>query len=376
MKVVILGPAFPLRGGIADFNEALSKSLQHEGHKVVIYSFSYQYPPFLFPGTSQFAGGDKPGDLDIKSTLSSVNPITWYRTAGKIINEKPDLVIIRFWLPFMGPALGTVAGRLRKNKIKVIAITDNVIPHEKRIGDRPLTKYFIKRCDGFITMSRSVLNDLSKFTTSQNKIFLPHPIYNIFGETISKKEARKNLNLNPDDKIILFFGFIRAYKGFGMLVDAMNDSRIRERKIKLLAAGEFYEDKEPYLKKISDNDLSQSVILHTDFIEKTKVRDYFCAADIVVQPYLNATQSGITQIAYQFGRPMLVTNAGGLAEIVADKRVGYVIEKSANAIADALVDFYDNNREAGYAKNVIVDKEKFEWNNFIKGMFELYAKIK
>ncbi len=371
MKIIIIGPAFPLRGGIADFNEALAKSLSEQGDDVSLYSFYYQYPKILFPGTSQFAEGKPPEKLLIKSTLSSINPFSWFKTASLIAKEKPDLVIIRYWLPFMAPALGTVSRRLRKMKIPVIAITDNIIPHEKRPGDKQLTQYFINQCDGFITMSREVLQQLSLFTTTEKKAFLPHPVYNIFGDAIRKVDARKNLLLSADDKIVLFFGFIRTYKGLQMLLDAMSDERIRNRKIKLLVAGEFYEDDKPYHEKIENLNLKQSVILHTVFIDKERVKDYFCAADMVIQPYMSATQSGITQIAYHFERPMLVTNVGGLAEIVTDKRVGYVTETNPTSIADAIFDFYDNGREAMFSKNASVDKNNFTWNSFIIGLKKL-----
>ncbi len=376
MKVVIIGPAFPLRGGIADFNEALAIALQNDGNEVIIYSFYYQYPKILFPGKTQLADGGKPAYLKIKSTLSSVNPFSWRKTASAIVNEKPDLVIVRFWLPFMAPALGTVAKHLRKKNIKVIAITDNVIPHENRIGDSSLTKYFIKNCDAFITMSGSVLKDLEKFTLTDKKVFLPHPIYNIFGERLSKAEARKNFNLPSEERIILFFGFIRKYKGLNLLLDAMADERIKQRNIKLLVAGEFYGDEQMYHDKIKALNIGENIILHTSFIDKQKVRDYFCSADLVVQPYITATQSGITQVAYYFGRPMLVTNVGGLSEIVKDRRVGYVTDVNSKAIADALCDFYDNNREMEFSANVDVDKEKFSWKYFLNGLKKLYESIK
>lgn len=376
MKVVIIGPAFPLRGGIADFNEALAIALQNDGNEVIIYSFYYQYPKILFPGKTQLADGGKPAHLKIKSTLSSVNPFSYRKTASAIVNEKPDLVIVRFWLPFMAPALGTVAKHLRKKNIKVIAITDNVIPHENRIGDSSLTKYFIKNCDAFITMSGSVLKDLEKFTLTDKKVFLPHPIYNIFGERLSKAEARKNFNLPSEERIILFFGFIRKYKGLNLLLDAMADERIKQRNIKLLVAGEFYGDEQMYHDKIKALNIGENIILHTSFIDKQKVRDYFCSADLVVQPYITATQSGITQVAYYFGRPMLVTNVGGLSEIVKDRRVGYVTDVNSKAIADALCDFYDNNREMEFSANVDVDKEKFSWKYFLNGLKKLYESIK
>lgn len=375
MKAVIVGPAFPLRGGIADFNEALAIAFQEENIETSIYSFYFQYPKFLFPGTTQKAVGTANPALKIHSVISSVNPISWYKTAKMIAAEQPDFVIIRYWLPFMAPALGTIAKLLRKKKIHVIAITDNVIPHEKRPGDFAFTKYFVNNCDAFVTMSKSVLNDLSKFTASVKKKFIPHPVYSIFGEPVPKAEARKRLSINESDKLILFFGFIRSYKGLDLLIDAMADPKLRDLNVKLLIAGEFYEDSKPYLDKISSIENGSRFILHTSFIGKEAVKDYFCAADLVVQPYKSATQSGITQVAYHFGRPMLVTNVGGLAEIVADQRVGYVTDVNSGAIGNAISDFYIHSRENEFSKNAHEDREKFSWKTFTNGIIELNKEI-
>lgn len=375
MKAVIVGPAYPLRGGIADFNEALAIAFQKESIQTTLYSFYFQYPEFLFPGKTQKATGEVNPELKISTTISSVNPLSWFKTANKIANEKPDFVIIRYWLPFMAPALGTIAKLLRRRSIHVIAITDNVIPHEKRPGDKMFTKYFVNNCDGFITMSKSVLNDLSTFTSSLKKKFLPHPVYNIFGDSVSKKEARVKLNIAENDKLILFFGFIRSYKGLDLLIEAMNEPEMKELNVRLLIAGEFYEDSKPYLDRISELNGENRFILNTSFISKEDVKYYFCAADLVVQPYKSATQSGITQIAYYFGRPMLVTNVGGLAEIVADKRVGYVTERNARSIASAISDFYTNNRESAFSQNALADSEKFSWKTFTNGILELNNEI-
>ncbi len=375
MKAVIVGPAYPLRGGIADFNEALAIAFQKESIQTTLYSFYFQYPEFLFPGKTQKATGEVNPELKISTTISSVNPLSWFKTANKIANEKPDFVIIRYWLPFMAPALGTIAKLLRRRSIHVIAITDNVIPHEKRPGDKMFTKYFVNNCDGFITMSKSVLNDLSTFTSSLKKKFLPHPVYNIFGDSVSKKEARVKLNIAENDKLILFFGFIRSYKGLDLLIEAMNEPEMKELNVRLLIAGEFYEDSKPYLDRISELNGENRFILNTSFISKEDVKYYFCAADLVVQPYKSATQSGITQIAYYFGRPMLVTNVGGLAEIVADKRVGYVTERNARSISSAISDFYTNNRESAFSQNALADSEKFSWKTFTNGILELNNEI-
>ena len=375
-KVIIVGPAFPLRGGIANFNEALCRAMNVAGIETKIISLSLQYPSFLFPGKTQFDTGNGPQDIVIETKINSINPFNWLKVAKQIKHEQPGYVVFRYWLPFMGPCLGSIAKWIKKKtKIKVIAITDNVIPHEKRFGDRMFTNYFVKQCDGFIAMSQSVLNDLSEFTNTTNKVFLPHPIYDIFGEKIEKSIALKHLNLNETDKHILFFGFIRKYKGLDLLLEAMADARIKQLNVKLIIAGEYYEDAAPYDELIKKNKLENNIILKTEYIPSEEVKYYFCAADMVAQPYRNATQSGVTQIAYHFEKPMLVTNVGGLPEIVPHNKVGYVTEINSKAIADAIFDFYTNNKEHEFTKNTIIEKQRFLWSAFVNGLNELYEKI-
>jgi len=234
-----------------------------------------------------------------------------------------------------------------------------------------LIRYFVNSCDAFVAMSQSVMDDLGKFTNTERYKFLPHPIYDIFGEKITKLEARDFLHLKAEARYILFFGFIRKYKGLDLLLHAMADSRIRELNIKLIIAGEFYGNEAYYKEIIRENELEDELILKTYYIASEEVKHYFCAADIIVQPYKTATQSGITQIAYNFERPMLVTNTGGLAEIVPDNKVGYVTETNATAIADALVDFYNNSREAEFSSNTIEEKKRFTWSAFARGVQEL-----
>jgi D-inositol-3-phosphate glycosyltransferase len=375
-KVIIVGPAFPLRGGIANFNEALCRAMNTAGIDTKVLSFSLQYPDFLFPGKTQFDTGRGPQDIVIETKINSINPFNWLKIAKQIKKEKPDFVVFRYWLPFMGPCLGTIAKRIKQGtNIKVIAITDNVIPHEKHFGDRMLTKYFIKQCDGFITMSQAVLNDLSEFTSTDKKLFLPHPIYDIFGDKVDKSTALKYLKLNDNDKHLLFFGFIRKYKGLDILLEAMADERIKRLGIKLIIAGEYYEDAAPYNKIIEKNKLQNNVILKTEYIPSEEVRYYFCASDMIAQPYRTATQSGVTQIAYHFEKPMLVTNIGGLPEIVPNNKVGYVTEVSSKSIVDAIVDFYTTNKEELFTQNTILEKQRFLWSTFVKGVQELYFRI-
>lgn len=372
MKVIIIGPAHPLRGGIANFNESLCRSMIEQGIDAQVVSFSLQYPSFLFPGTTQFDTGAPPFDIPIKAIINSINPFTWYKAINYIIKQKPDLVIVRFWLPFMAPSLGTIVRRVKKKLgIKIIAITDNVIPHEKRFGDKFLTNYFIKSCDGFLTLSKSVLTDLEKFTTNKNKLFVPHPIYDIFGNPVSKTIALQKLKLNPSFHYILFFGFIRQYKGLDLLLEAMATPQIKKLGIKLIIAGEFYESAEPYMKIIEQNNLQESVVLHTHYIDNDLVKYYFCASDIVVQPYHTATQSGVTQIAYHFEKPMIVTNVGGLGEMVTDGQTGYVTDRDKNQIANALVDYYLNQHEERMTINCSHEKKRFSWEAVIDGLMNL-----
>ncbi|GAB3326744.1 glycosyltransferase [Hymenobacter humi] len=373
MRIVIIGPAYPLRGGLATYNERLARVFKEAGDDVRIVTFSLQYPDFLFPGQTQFSTEPGPADLDIEVSLNSVNPLSWWRVGRKLRAERPDLVVFRFWLPFMGPALGTVARLVRGNgHTRVVAITDNVIPHEKRPGDTPLTRYFLSACDGFVTMSRSVLQDLQRLGFGQKPAqYRPHPLYDNFGPIKPKPEALQALQLPDTTGYLLFFGFIRAYKGLDIMLEAMADARIAALPVKLIIAGEFYEGAAPYDALIQRYQLEDRIIRATDFIPNEKVVNYFCAADLIVQPYKNATQSGVSQIAYHFERPMLVTDVGGLAELIPDGVVGYVVPPTAQAIADAVVDFYRNQREEAFAAGVREAKKQFSWPVMVAALKEV-----
>ncbi|WP_303312758.1 glycosyltransferase [Hymenobacter sp. BT730] len=369
MKVVIIGPAYPLRGGLATYNERLARAFREAGDEVRLVTFSLQYPDFLFPGQTQFSTEPGPADLDIEVSINSVNPLSWLKVGEKLRREKPDLVIFRFWLPFMGPALGFIARRIRRNRhTRIVAITDNVIPHEKRPGDRPLTRYFLSACHGFVTMSRAVLADLRLLHFKQPARYQPHPLYDNFGPLKSKTDALRALGLDDQFGYLLFFGFIRAYKGLDILLEAFADERLARLPVKLIVAGEFYEDAAPYEVLIQKYHLESRLVRATDFIPNEKVVYYFCAADMVVQPYKNATQSGVSQIAYHFERPMLVTDVGGLAELIPNGEVGYVVKPTPKAIADALVDFYEHQREAEFTTGVWERKKQFSWSEMVQAL--------
>lgn len=361
-KVVIIGPAHPLRGGLATFNQRLAKEFIRQGDECSIVSFSLQYPSVFFPGKSQYSDDPPPADLKIYSIINSVNPLNWMSVGRKLQKWKPDLIVIRFWIPFMGPALGTILRQVRKNRhTKIICIADNVIPHEKRKGDKQFTRYFLKSCDAFITMSEKVMRDLRQFEKDKPAILVQHPLYDTFGEIIPKENARQNLHLLTNEKIILFFGFIRQYKGLDLLIKAMADERIKQQKIKLLIAGEFYEDEKPYRELIEQNHLHQNIILKNHFIPDTEVQNYLCSADCIVQPYRNATQSGVTPLAYHFEKPMIVTNVGGLPSLVPHEKAGLVCEPEPTALANAILRFYILG-EDHFIPYLRLEKQKYNWS--------------
>ncbi len=377
LKIFIVGPAFPLRGGLATFDELLCRSFMKEGHDTQIISYSLQYPNFLFPGSTQYdQTGKAPDGIKIHTLINSVNPFNWLRVGNFIKKEKPDLIIIRYWIPFMGPALGTIARKAKKAGVKVLAICDNVIPHESRPGDSAFTKYFLRACDGFITMSKAVMKDLERFVQTNRKLYLLHPLYTSFGEKLDKRIARTKLGLAKEDKILLFFGLIRKYKGLDILLEAMGDERIKNAGIKLLVAGEFYEDRSYYDEIIKRNGLENNVIIHARFIANEDVRFYFSAADLLTLTYRDATQSGVTQVAFHFEKPVLVTNVGGLAEIIPDGKCGYVVNPDKKEIAEKIIKFYKENKEEEFARGMAEEKKKYEWSIFVERTLQLFHKLK
>jgi glycosyltransferase involved in cell wall biosynthesis len=376
-KVVIIGPAHPLRGGLATFNQRLAKEFINTGHPCDIYSFSLQYPSFMFPGTTQYSNEPAPEGITIRTVINSINPFNWIKVGNRLKKEKPDIIVVRYWLPLMGPALGTILRRVKKNRhSKIVCIADNVIPHEKRPGDKPFTKYFLKSCDAFITMSEKVLSDLRSFQKDKPAQLVQHPLYDNFGPIISKAEARKHLGLPENERIILFFGFIRKYKGLDLLLEAMHV--LKQSNIpgtpKLLIAGEFYEDQKQYEELIEKLGIKDQLILRTDFIPDSEVQYYLCAADAVVQPYRNATQSGVTPLAYHFEKPMIVTNVGGLPSLVPNEKAGLVVDPVPNAIAEGITKFYQLGEDY-FIPHLRSEKQKYSWLNIVNAVITLAKKV-
>ena len=373
-KLVIIGPAWPLRGGLSAFDEKLATQFTEKGIQTRIDTFSLQYPSFLFPGKSQYTTDPKPNNVNIEVGINSINPFNWIKIGLKLYREKPDLIIVRFWIPFLAPCLGTILKIVKKNKhTKVISIVDNMIPHEKRMGDRLFTKYFVKTVDGFIAMSEKVKNDIKIF--SHKPVTLsPHPIFNHFGDPITKKEARTQLGLSQEDKIILFFGYIRKYKGLDLLIQAMASEAIKKLDIQLMIVGEFYEDAFTYHDLVNSLGLQNRISFYSTYIPDGEVKNYVCSADFVIQPYKNATQSGVTPLAYHFEKPMLVTNVGGLADTVPNLKTGIVVTPTSEAIAKGIETLYELG-ENHFIPNIVEEKKKYSWSQMTEKFLALYQQL-
>ncbi len=361
-----------MRGGISNFNESFSNMLLDYKWEVHNISYSHRFPPFLFPMKIPLESGIRPLRLEIEPLIHAGNPFSWFRVIRTIRDHDPGLVLVHYWSPWLAPALGFILKRVARKKpdLRILAVIHQ-IRKEKSLLKSMLNRYFIRKCQAFIIMSKTIQEDLEHYCGSKPVKFVPHPVYKVFGEAVPKDEARSFLKLDPAEPLLLFFGIVRPYKGLGLLLQAMSRETVRVLSLRLIVAGEFLEDRADYEQMINDLGLENNVILMDDFIPTTDVKYYFSAADMVIQPYLEASQSGITQIAYQFERPMLVTDVGGLAEIVPHMRVGYVSPVDADAIAGYIVDFYANNREALFVKNLKVEKKRFAWENMYNGMQEL-----
>lgn len=372
MKIIIIGTAYPYRGGLAAFNERLAGQFINEGHEVEMYTFTLQYPSFLFPGKTQFTDDPAPAGIPITRRINSCNPFNWLSAGCELRKKKADLVVFAYWMSFMAPCFGTLAREIKRNRhSRCVALIHNMIPHEPNLLDKLFPGYFVKAMDAFTTLSQAVIGDIEKFDKSgKPKHWAPHPIYDHYGELIEKSEARRQLGLQEDGRYVLFFGFIRDYKGLDLLLDAFGDIRLQDMGVKLVVAGEFYGDPKPYLDRIRQLDISSHVVMCNDYIPDSKVNLYFRACDIVAQPYKSATQSGVTQIAFHFEKPMLVTNVGGLPEIVPDGKIGYVVEPDAQSIADALVRYYKENREAAFTEGVREEKQKYSWSRMTEAVLK------
>jgi glycosyltransferase involved in cell wall biosynthesis len=377
-SIVILGTAYPYRG-LALLNEMLARTFEQRGKQADIITFSMQYPKLLFPGKTQYSESPPPAGLRIRRMVNSINPFNRWRVGRHIRKMRPDAVILRYWTPFLAPCFGTICRSVSKNKHTVIiAQMDNVVPHEKHFFDNILTRYFINSAHGFLYMSQQVKDDLDRFTTDKPTVFAPHPVFSNFGEKVSRDEACLHLNLPADKRYLLFFGLIRDYKGLDIMLDAWANLRKNGKTgdKKLIVAGEFYTDKTKYIRQIEQLNIGDDVIMHDRFIRDEDVKYWFSAADVLVQPYKNATQSGVSQIAYQFETPVIVTDVGGLSEIVPDGKTGYVVEPRALNVTQAIEKIYENNNLQRMSENMTTEKRRFSWDYFAEQLETLYEELR
>jgi glycosyltransferase involved in cell wall biosynthesis len=373
MRIVILGTAWPYRGGLAAFNERLAKQFVTEGHDVEVVTFTLQYPSFLFPGKTQYSNEIAPEGLKIVQEINSCNPWSWIKVGRRLKNEVPDLVISCYWMAFFAPCYGIIEKIVRSNgKTKCIALVHNMIPHEPSVLDKLLAPFYVKQNDGFVALSDSVVKDIASLDKENKpKTFSPHPVYDHYGDKMDKKEACKALGLDEEKNYMLFFGLVRAYKGLDWLLDAFGKVKDELTNLQLIIAGEFYEDEEKYRKQILDKGLTSRVILKNEFIADADLRKYFGAADLIVQPYKTATQSGVTQVAFHFEKPCLVTNVGGLGEIIHHGKMGYAVEPRVEAIAASLLDYYQNDRQEAFTRYLIKEKELYGWNIMAQAFYRI-----
>lgn len=363
MKIAILSPFFPYRGGIAQFSELLYRGLSGN-NEVKAFSFTTLYPNFLFPGKSQYVPDNEYSDIESCRTLNSINPVSYIKTAKKINKYEPDILIISYWMPFMTPAYSSVCLLLNK-QIKIVALVHNAIPHEKRVIDKPLTKLFFDRCDAFIVLSETVRKDVLSLCKGANIFLHPHPIYDNYGETIDKEQACDKLGIRSDKKNLLFFGLIREYKGLDLLIEAMD---LLDDSFQLIISGESYGDFEKYNKLIQQSRLKDNIKVFEQYIPDNMVPTFFSATDVLVLPYRSATQSGVTAIAIQMELPIIATNVGELGNSVKDAQIGVVAPTATNTdIAKAILEFFSDEKKISiYKEKIEEEKKRLSWRSFIQ----------
>lgn len=365
MRIAFLSTFYPYRGGIAQFNASLYRALE-KNHEVKAFTFTRQYPEVLFPGKTQMVENDETADkIPSIRVLDSINPLSYWQAAKKINQFQPDMLIMKYWMSFLAPALGTTAGLVNKSS-KVVTILDNVIPHEKKFFDNAFTKYLLEKNDGFIAMSDAVANDLYTLAPAARCIRIDHPLYDHFGATVTREKACAALNIDPSKKNLLFFGFIRDYKGLDLLIEAFNTL---DNSYNLIIAGECYGSFDKYQAMIDKSPLKQNIHVFTDYIPDNKVPHFFGAADVCVLPYKSATQSGITSIAYHFEVPLIATDTGGLKESITDGSTGLIVKSPDSIlIAQAIQHYFDNTLSEKMKHDIIQLKERLSWAKFAEGI--------
>ncbi len=373
MRIAYLSTFYPYRGGIAQFNAALYRVMERE-NEVKAFTFFRQYPGVLFPGQSQFVTPeDKADPIPSEKILDTINPLGYYMAANRVKQFKPDMMITKYWMPFFAPSLGTVAKNIKKNTVN-IAILDNVIPHEKRPGDIKLTNFFLNQYHGFVVMSDTVKNDLLSLKPDAKFIENVHPLYNHFGEKLNRSEARDRLQIPFDKKVLLFFGFIRNYKGLDILLEAIKDL---PEDYHLVIAGEVYGSFGMYQDLIDKYNLEDKITKHVRYISDDEVPQFFSACDVCVLPYRSATQSGIVGISYQFDMPLIATNVGSLGEMIEPYGTGIMVdEANPDKIKNAILEYFGKSSIEIFSHNILKYKKIASWETLAYSIYNLYDSIK
>lgn len=370
MRFSFLSAFPPYRGGIAQFSTALVRELRKD-HAVDAFTFTRQYPGLLFPGKTQYDldSGDPIGAVRV---LDTINPITWGRTASRMRAGRPDVAVLRYWMPFFAPSMGCVATRLRRQGVKVISIVDNALPHERGFLDRPLTRWYLRRNDALVAMTEAVKADILHLCPDARAELMPHPLYDHFGPSVPAAEARGQLGLPADARVLLFFGLIRGYKGLDLLIEALG---LLDARYHLVIAGEPYGDFSGYQRQIEASPRKANIHLHARFIAEAEVPRFFSAADLVVLPYRSATQSGITAMAHHFGLPVVATDVGGLKEALEHGRTGVLVpEVSAQAIAQGIEACFAHGT-ARFRAGIEAVRNQRSWARFAEGLTQLAASL-
>jgi glycosyltransferase involved in cell wall biosynthesis len=382
MRIAFLSPFYPYRGGIAQFSDSLYLSLS-KSNDVKAFTFTRQYPGFLFPGKTQYVSkSDVDRGINAERVLDSVNPLTYRRTAEKIREFSPNVILISYWMPFFAFSLGRVARILKKicPDAKIVSVMHNVLPHEKRAGDDLLTRFYIRQNTGFVVLNDKSKDDLLKLKPDTKYIVLPHPLYNHYGNNIPKAEACSKLGVPPGKKVMLFFGLIRSYKGVDLLLETLaglDDSYY------LIIAGEVYGSFDKYNEIIKKHSLSNRVLLHTKFIPESEIALYFSAADVCVLPYRSGTQSGIEGVSYHFGLPVIVTDVGGLKETVEKHKTGLVVPRAETALLkEAVLKYFNSSLPPTgspptgsqlrdlFEINIAEYKKQYSWDTFSESLLK------
>jgi glycosyltransferase involved in cell wall biosynthesis len=369
MRIVLVGPASPWRGGIAHFNDLLARELSRS-HETFVLSFTRQYPTLLFPGKSQKHPAEASLDVGAESLIDSIGPWSWYRAARRIRELDPELLVFRYWMPFFAPCFGSILrGAVRHGKPESVVIADNVVPHERRPLDRLFTRWFLSRADRFVVMTKAVRQDLLDIRPDARVDLVPHPLYGQFGDAIDRQEARQQLEVPGDAELMLFFGFVRAYKGLDTLLQAMPAIRAARPRAMLLVVGEFYSQETRTRALTHELGLDDCVRFVSDYVPNDEVAPYFSATDVVVLPYHHATQSGIIPVAYHMGRPVVTTRVGGLPEVIEEGKTGILVPpEQVDALAEALIRFFAESLGPSMQEHVARARKRYTWERFAQAV--------